>query len=108
LGRTAQLPEHLFSQPGFLDKFFAASAQYLSAALAQKNRQIRFKLVSEQPISLDGYEGREYEFDAEGYRAVVRLFLIERALFTVSIIGSKSELVPENVNRFLNSFTPIE
>ena len=108
LGRTAQLPEHLFSQPGFLDKFFAMSAQYLSIALAQKNQQIRFKLVSEQPISLDGYEGREYEFDAEGHRAVVRLFVIERALFSLSAIGSKSELMPENVNRFLNSFAPIE
>jgi hypothetical protein len=108
LGRTAQLPEHLFSQPGFLDKFFARTAQYLDAALAQKSRQIKFKLVSEEPISLDGYEGREYEFDAEGHRAVVRLFLIERALFTISVIGPKSELVPENVSRFLNSFAPVE
>jgi hypothetical protein len=108
LGRTSQLPEQLFSQPGFLDKFFAGTAQYLNAALAQKNRQVRFKLVSEQPISLDGYEGREYEFDAEGYRAVVRLFVIERALFTLSVVGPKSELRPESVNRFLNSFAPVE
>jgi hypothetical protein len=104
LGRTGQLPEQLISQPGFLDKFFAHASQNITVALSQQSQQIKYKLVSEQAISLDGYEGREYEFAAEGHRAVARLFIVERAIFTLSVIGSKSEMTPATVNRFLNSF----
>jgi hypothetical protein len=104
LGRMGQLPEQLFSQPGFVDKLFAQASQNMTTALARKNQQIKFKLVSEQTISFDGYEGREYEFDAEGHRAVARLFLVERSIYAFSVLGPKSEMTPENVNRFLDSF----
>jgi hypothetical protein len=104
IGRTGQLPEQFVSRPEYVEKFFEGASQGITAALARENQQIKFKLVSEQAISLDGYEGREYEFDAEGHRAVARLFLIERSLYGFSVIGPKSEMTPENVNRFLNSF----
>ena len=104
LGRMGQLPEQLFSQPGFTDTFFAHAAQNISAALARKNQQIKYKLVSEQPVSYDGYEGREYEFAAAEHRVVARIFLVERFVFAFSVLGAKSEMTPENVNRFLDSF----
>ncbi|HZG51719.1 MAG TPA: hypothetical protein VEZ40_06255, partial [Pyrinomonadaceae bacterium] len=66
--------------------------------------QIKFRLVSEQPVSLDGYEGREYEFEAEGHRAVARLFLVERAIYALSVLGAKSDMTPDKVNKFLDSF----
>ena len=104
VSRTGQLPEQLFSQPGVVDKFFAGTSQGITATLNRTNQQNRFKLVSEQPISLDGYEGREYAFEAEGQRSVARVFLAERAIFVLSVIGPKSELTPETVRRFLDSF----
>jgi hypothetical protein len=104
LGHMGKLPEQLFAQPGFTDKFFAHSAQSIAAALARKYQQIKYKLVSEQPVSYDGYEGREYEFAAAGQRVVARLFLVEGSLFALSVLGAESEMTPENVNRFLDSF----
>ncbi|MCA1564112.1 MAG: hypothetical protein LC803_00370 [Acidobacteria bacterium] len=104
IGRTGQLPERFVSQPGYMERFFAGASQSINAALAQENQQIRYKLVSEQAISLDGYEGREYEFEAEGQRAVARLFFIERRIYGLSVVGPKSEMTPEHVERFLNSF----
>ncbi len=104
IGRTDQLPEQLVSQPDYMERFFAGASQGITAALAQENQQVRYKLVSEQTISLDGYEGREYEFAAEGHRAVARLFLVERSVYGLSVIGPKSEMTPERVERFLNSF----
>jgi hypothetical protein len=104
IGRTGQLPEQFVSRPEYVEKFFLGASQGITAALARENAQVKFKLVSEQTISLDGYEGREYEFDAEGHRAVARLLLIERSIFGLSVIGAKSEMTAENVNRFLNSF----
>jgi hypothetical protein len=104
IGRTGQLPEQLLSQPDYIEKFFAGASRGMTAALAQQNQQSKFKLVSEEVISLDGYEGREYQFDAEGQRAVARLFLVERSIFGLSVIGPKSEMTPEHVERFLNSF----
>jgi hypothetical protein len=108
IGRTGQLPEQLVSQPDYMERFFAGARQGITAALAQENQQIRYKLVSEQTISLDGYEGREYEFAAEGHRAVARLFLIERSIYGLSVIGPKSEMTPEHVERFLNSFALVQ
>ena len=104
IGRTGQLPEQFLSQPDYMERFFAGASQGIAAALAQENQQIRYKLVSEQTISLDGYEGREYEFAAEGHRAVARLLLVERSVYGLSVIGPKSEMTPEHVERFLNSF----
>jgi hypothetical protein len=104
LGRMGQMPEQLFSQLGFADKIFTYASQNIAAALSRKNPQIKFKLVSEQAISFDGYEGREYEFDAEGHRAVARFFIVERYIYTFGVVGAKSEMTPENVNRFLDSF----
>jgi hypothetical protein len=104
IGRTGQLPEQLLSQPDYMERFFAGASQGIAAALARENQQIKYKLVSEQTISLDGYEGREYEFAAEGHRAVARLFLIERSIYGLSVIGAKSVMTPEHVERFLNSF----
>jgi hypothetical protein len=104
IGRTGQLPEQFVSQPDYLERFFAGASRGIAAALAQQHRTDGFKLVSEETISLDGYEGREYEFASEGHRAVARLFLVERSIFGLSVIGAKSEMTPEQVNRFLNSF----
>jgi hypothetical protein len=108
IGRTGQMPAQFVSQPGYAEKFFAGATQGLTAALAQQNQQLRFKLVSEQTILLDGYEGREYEFAAEGHRAIARLFLVERSIFGFSVTGPKSEMTPENVNQFLNSFALVQ
>lgn len=104
IGRTDQLPEQLLSQPDYMEKLFAGASHSITIALAQENQQIRYTRVSEQIISLDGYEGREYEFAAEGYRAVARLFVVERSIFALCVIGPKSEMTPERVERFLNSF----
>ena len=104
IGRTGQMPEQLVSQPEYVERFFAGARQGLVAALEQSNGQIKFRLVSEHVVSLDGYEGREYEFDAEGHRAVARLFLVERAIYALSVLGAKSDMTPDKVNRFLDSF----
>lgn len=104
ISRTGQLPEELFMQPGAADKFFAGASQGITGALAQRNQPVKFKLVSEQAVSLDGYEGREYEFESEGHRSVARIFLVDRAVYALGITGSKSELTPETVRRFLDSF----
>lgn len=104
IGRTGQLPEQFVLQPDYLERFFAGASRGIIAALAQQHRTDGFKLVSEEAISLDGYEGREYEFASEGHRAVARLFLIERSIFGLSVIGPTSEMTPARVERFLNSF----
>jgi len=102
--RTGGLPEQLMSQPDFAEKFFVSMTPGLSAALQVEHPQLDFRLISQQPVSLAGYEGREYEFAAAGHRAVVRLFLIERAIYGLSVLGGKSEMTPDKVNRFFDSF----
>jgi hypothetical protein len=103
IARTPPLPEQLVSQPGFTDKFFSTSATNLTQSLLAENPHIKFQLVAEQAVSLDGYEGREFEFAAEGYRAVARVFLVERSVFGLGVLGAKSEMTPDKVNRFLDS-----
>ena len=108
IGRTGQMPQQFVSQPEYVEKFFAGARQGINAALQHENQQIKFRLVSEQVVSLDGYEGREYEFDAEGHRAVARLFIVERSLFALSVLGAKSEMTPDKVNKFLDSFALVQ
>ena len=97
------LPAQLVSQPGFTDKFFASAGEGLSRSLLAENPNIKFRLVSEQAISLDGYEGREYEFAAEGHRAVARVFLVEGSIYALGVLGAKSDMTPDKVGRFLDS-----
>ncbi|HYO99574.1 MAG TPA: hypothetical protein VER76_05250 [Pyrinomonadaceae bacterium] len=104
LGRMGQMPEQLVSQPYYVEKFFEGARQGITAALLAANQQIKFRLVSEHAISLDGYEGREYEFAAEGHRAVARLFLVERSIYAISVLGAKSDMTPDKANKFLESF----
>lgn len=103
VARTPPLPEQLVAQPDFVDKFFANATQGMTRALLAENPKIKFQLVAEQTISLDGYEGRELEFAAEGHRAVARVFLIERAFFALGVLGAKSDMTPDKVNKFLDS-----
>jgi hypothetical protein len=101
--RTPPLPEQLVSQPGFTEKFFAVATETMTRALIAQNPDIKFRLVSEQAISLDGYEGREYEYAAEGHRAVARVYLVERSFYALGVIGTKGDMTPDKVNKFLNS-----
>ena len=103
VARTPPLPAQLVSQSGFADKFFATASENLTRALQAENPHLKFQLVAEQTISLDGYEGRELEFAAASHRAVARVFLIERSLFALGVLGAKSDMTPDKVNRFLNS-----
>lgn len=105
VARTPPLPEQVVSQSGFADKFFATATDSMTRALLAENPTIKFQLVAEQTISLDGYEGRELEFAAEGHRAVARVFLIERAVYGLGVLGTKSDMTPDKVSRFLNSLT---
>lgn len=108
VARTPPFPEQFVSQPGFADKFFAGAAEGLTRSLLAENPAIKFRLVAEQTISLDGYEGREFEFTAEGHRAVARVFLIERSVFGLGVLGAKSEMTPDKVGRFLDSLALIQ
>jgi hypothetical protein len=103
VARTPPLPEQLVSQPGFADKFFASATENMTRSLLAENPNIKFQLVSEQSISLDGYEGREYEFAAAGHRAVARVFLIEGSVFGLGVLGAKNDMTPDKVNKFLDS-----
>jgi hypothetical protein len=103
VARTPPLPEQFMSQPGFADKFFTGATEGLTRALLAENPNIKFRLVSEHAISLDGYEGRELEFAAEGHRAVARVFLVERSIYGLGVLGAKNEMTPDNVSRFLDS-----
>lgn len=103
IARTPPLPEQFVAQPGFTDKFFAVSSTNLTRSLLAENPNIKFRLVSEQAVSIDGYEGREFEFDAEGHRAVARVFLVERSIYGLGVLGAKSEMTRETVSRFLDS-----
>lgn len=103
IARTPPLPGQFVSQSNFSDKFFAGAAQGLTASLLAQNPDLDFRLVSQQAVSLDGYEGREYEFAAEGHRAVARVFIIERAIYGLGVLGTKSDMTPDKVSRFLDS-----
>ena len=108
IARTPPLPARVVENPGFAEQFFAGAAEGLTAAIQHENPQIKFRLVSQQTISLDGYEGREFEFAAEGHRAVARVFLIEGSLFAVGVHGAKAEMTPDTVNKFLDSFALVQ
>jgi hypothetical protein len=103
VARTPPLPEQLVSQPGFADKFFATATQNLTRSLMAENPNIKFRLVSEQTISLDGYEGREFEFASEGHRAFARLFLVEGSVYGLGVLGTKNDMTPDKFGRFLDS-----
>jgi hypothetical protein len=103
VARTPPLPAQLVSQPGFAEKFFAGATEGMTRALLAENPKIKFQLVAEQPISLDGYEGREFEYAAEGHRAVARVFLVEGSVYGLGVLGAKSDMTPDKVNKFLDS-----
>lgn len=103
IARTPPFPEQFVTQAGFADKFFAGAAQGLTRSLLAENPNIKFQLVSEQAVSLDGYEGREYEFAAEGHRAIARVFLVERSIYGLGVLGAKSDMTPDKVGKFLDS-----
>lgn len=103
VARTPPLPPQLVAQPGFAEKFFAGATEGMTRALLAENPKIKFQLVAEQSISLDGYEGREFEFAAEGHRAVARVFLVEGSVYGLGVLGAKNDMTPDKVNRFLDS-----
>jgi hypothetical protein len=103
VARTPPFPEQFVSQQGFAEKFFAGASEGLTRSLMAENPNIKFRLAAEQAVSLDGYEGREFEFVAEGHRAVARIFLIERSVFGLGVLGAKSEMTPDKVSKFLDS-----
>lgn len=104
LTRTPPLPEQLTAHPDYRDKFFEGMKQGLTAGLQAMNPQAKFRLAAHQAISVGGFEGREYEYTAAGHRAAARVFLVNNCIYALTVLGAKSELTPETINRFLNSF----
>jgi len=104
LTRTPPLPEQLTAHPDFQNKFFEELKGGMTEALQALNPRAKFRLAAHQAISLGGFEGREYEYAAAGHRAAVRVFLVNNSIYALTVLGPKSELSPETINRFLNSF----
>lgn len=77
----------------------------MTGALQAMNPQAKFRLVAHQAISLGGFEGREFEYTATGHRASARIFLVNNSIYAFTVLGPKSELTPDAVSRFLDSFT---
>lgn len=106
--RAGVLPEQLMSQPKVAESMFAGAGRGLATGLEAQYPQIKFQLVSQQAISLGIYEGREFDYAAARHRSVARVFLVKGSVFILTVLGAKSDMTPDKVNKFLDSFALVE
>lgn len=65
---------------------------------------INGKLISSSNISHKGHPGREFQAFTEGRLYTSRIFLVNRRLFQLVIVTMPDNVLPADVQRFLNSF----
>jgi hypothetical protein len=106
-GRTGQFPAQLVGAE-FQAQFFGHNAEMLTTLLQRENPQAHFKLLEERHVSVAGYDGHEYEFAGTGLRTLVRVCLIDRAIFMLSISGPEAALTNDKASKFFDSFTPMQ
>lgn len=61
------------------------------------------KVVSEKPITLGRYEGREFEQQANGVKVLTRTYLVDNRSYSLS--ASPTVMTPSDLERFFGSFT---
>lgn len=102
VGRTGALPGAL--EP---EKYFALMRELFAAAgpvAAGAKGRAPMELVRERVVTLEGYEGREYEFAGGGKLARARVYLIAGAVYSVGVEGPAASFPEEKARVFFESF----
>lgn len=74
---------------------------YVMMAVAQTERT----LVSDQRVTSNGYSGREVKFDDEWGAEVIRLLIVGKRLYVLSVDGDRDDRqFNQNTAKFLSSF----
>lgn len=82
----------------------------LEGALAMaKSKVPSSKLLSEKPISFDGYAGREVVTEAtlargQKIRCKIHMFLVNSRLYMLMVSGNQGEITDSEMDKFLDSF----
>jgi hypothetical protein len=65
------------------------------------------RLVTDQPVTLNGHPGREYKMESQDgkYAATGRVYLVANRLYQLLVVAPEDKPQPENVAKFLESFT---
>ncbi len=73
---------------------------YVNGAAGGTNSKIK----SQKPITLSGYPGREFVLESDTLIMQFRLYLLDKTLYQVLVVATKSMAARAETDRFLNSF----
>ena len=101
--RTGQIPAALFEMKGFEQDFLASLEKSLPAAARNEWPHMKLALSGQQPVTLDGFAGREFDLGSADYRSRVRAFVVERSLLLVAMTGPRSAFTDAKTDRYFGS-----
>jgi hypothetical protein len=77
----------------------------MDALREQAKVDLRGQLLSEKPITLQGYPGRELRLSIpDGYEALQRIYLVDKRLYSLIVIAGSKGLDSPEAKKFLDSF----
>lgn len=101
--RTGQVPAAVFEMKGFEQDFLASLEGSLPATARKEWPHMKLELVGQQPASVGGVVGREFDLGSADYRARVRAFFVDRALLIVAMTGPRAAFTDARIDRFFGS-----
>lgn len=81
-----------------------APQQVLIDARDNALESVHARLISEMPVSIDGYMGVQIELEADKYRARNRYYVVGRRMYQLLSIAPMEKPIPRDTDRFYRSF----
>jgi hypothetical protein len=103
VGVLLDFPAELLQSPDFRAKYFEVVPHMMMRAQEYASRN--YKLSSQRNISINDHPGRQYKLDSADYTCTMRVVLTDRSIYIMSVESARATLSPENVEKFLASFT---
>jgi len=121
--KAGAIDMHLFILEQKNVAYFVSHIDYQEELLQQRNddeildgarngavKNVQGKLLSEVPISLDNYPGREIRIETSDGKHTIqtRIYLVKNRLYQVMIVTPKENSFSKDVTKFLDSFKLLE
>jgi hypothetical protein len=103
VGVLLDFPAELLQNPDFRAKYFEVLPHMMMRSTDYASRN--YRLSSQRNMSVNDHAGRQYRLDSADYTCTMRVVLTERSIYIMSVESAKATLSPENVEKFLASFT---
>jgi hypothetical protein len=103
--RSADETRYAVVYADFLDSYISSGADVLAEALKGDETLLASKAMQSKSLTVSGHPALDYEIvRAEDARAV-RLVLVGRRLYALSVTGTQEAIDSEAARRFLDSFS---